>query len=252
MGTTGESLRSVYVGASRAIRSAAASTGVLARLDTSYRTRPRSLRGHLRTLFAIHDVDDLIALDVPWWTYGAVDAVEAHLARLGGAARTFEYGSGASTVWLARRCAQVVSVEHHAGFAGVMRRVLAEGGLTDVVDLLEVAPVASAAPVIGSRRRGEQGRDYADYVTSIDRFEGTFDLICVDGRARGECLLHAASRLAPGGILLLDDSQRPRYADAVRRSGLAIRRFRGWVPSLPYPRETALLRARTVPGTSPS
>lgn len=238
----GEVARSAYVQTSRAVRRAAARTGVLDRLDQAYRRQPASVPGHLRTLFAIHDVEDLVSLDQPWWTYGAIAEVEQHLAGLGGRARVFEYGSGASSVWLGRRAGEVHSVEHHAGFAGVMRRVLAEAGLTDVVELIEVPPAGSEHPVVPSGRRGEAGRDYAAYVASIDDVPGEFDLVVVDGRARVACMQAASRRLAPGGIILFDDTQRPRYRAGMEASGLDVRRIRGWVPSLPYPRETAVLR----------
>jgi SAM-dependent methyltransferase len=230
------------VSTSRAVRKAAERTGVLERLDRAYRREPASVAGHLRTLFAIHDVEDLVSLDQPWWTYGAIDQVGEHLAALDGKARVFEYGSGASSVWLGRRAAEVHSVEHHAGFADVMRRVLAEARLTDVVELIEVPPTPAAHPVVPSERKGEDGRDYADYVASIDRVEGDFDLVVVDGRARVACMQAAAKRLAPGGIILFDDTQRPRYRSGMAASGLDVQRIRGWVPSLPYPRETAVLR----------
>jgi SAM-dependent methyltransferase len=239
---TGEIARSAYVSASRAVRGAAQRTGLYERLDRRHRDAPRSVGGHLRTLFAIHDVEDLVALDQPWWTYGAIDAVEQHLAALDGRARVFEYGSGASSVWLGRRAAEVHSVEHHPGFADVMRRVLAEAGLEGVVTLHEVAPTPSDDPVVPSGRRGEEGRDYADYVASIDAVDGEFDLVVVDGRARVACMQAAARRLAPGGIVLFDDTQRPRYRAGMAGSGLRVERIPGWVPSLPYPRETAVLR----------
>jgi hypothetical protein len=238
----GEITRQAYVVTSRTLRGAAVRTGLHDRLDAQHRRAPRSVRGHLRTLFAIHDVEDLVALDQPWWTYGAIDAVEQHLAALGGRARVFEYGSGASSVWLARRAAQVHSVEHHAGFAAVMRRVLADTGLDRTVTLVEVAPGRSAAPEVPSGRRGEEHRDYAEYVASIDRVPGEFDLVVVDGRARVACLEAAARRLAPGGMVLFDDTQRPRYRAGIDASGLHVRRIPGWVPSLPYPRESAVLR----------
>jgi hypothetical protein len=238
----GEVARSAYVSTSRAVRSAAERTGVLARLDRAYQDRPASVPGHLRTLFAIHDVRDLVTLDQPWWTYGAISAVEEHLAALGGKARVFEYGSGASSVWLGRRAGEVHSVEHHAGFAGVMREVLQDAGLTEVVDLIEVPPTESGTPVVPSGRRGEEGRDYADYVASIDTVPGEFDLVVVDGRARVACFEAAARRLAPGGIVLFDDTQRPRYRAGLAAGGLQVQRIWGWVPSLPYPRETSVAR----------
>jgi hypothetical protein len=242
----GEAARAVYVRTSRGVRDLAERTGVLARLDDAYRRDPVSVRGHLRTLAAIHDVTDLVSLDVPWGTYGAIDAVAAHLERLGGRARVFEYGSGASSVWLGRRAGSVHTVEHDEGFAGVMVTVLADAGLDDVVSLHVVPPRPSEHPVVPSARRGEDGRDYADYVASIDDVDGEFDLVVVDGRARGACLTRAVRRLAPGGVVLFDDSQRPRYRAAIEGSGLRVERHRGWVPSLPYPRETAVLRLASV------
>ncbi|WP_187365178.1 class I SAM-dependent methyltransferase [Cellulosimicrobium cellulans] len=238
----GQIARSAYVATSRAARDVAHRTGVYERLDRRHREDPRSVAGHLRTLFAIHDVEDLVALDQPWWTYGAIEAVEEHLGSLGGAGRVFEYGSGASSVWLGRRAAEVHSVEHHAGFADVMRRVLGEAGLTGTVTLHEVGPDDDPDPRVPSGRRGEQGRDYARYVAAIDAVPGDFDLVVVDGRARVACLQAAARRLAPGGIVLFDDTQRPRYAAGLAGSGMQVQRYRGWVPSLPYPRETSVLR----------
>ena len=89
MEKVGAILRVAYVSAARATRSVAARSGLLDRLDCSYRNNPSSVAGHLRTLFAIHDVDDLVSLDIPWWTYGAIEAVERRLSDLHGTARVF-------------------------------------------------------------------------------------------------------------------------------------------------------------------
>ena len=69
-----------------------------------------------RSLFAIHDIDQLARLGVPWWTFDSADRIAAFL-RLRPDARIFEWGSGASTLWLAERAGSVHSVEHHAGWA---------------------------------------------------------------------------------------------------------------------------------------
>ena len=241
MEKTGAILRGFYVSTARAARLVAQRSGLLGRLDRSYRTHPAGVAGHLRTLFAIHDVDDLISLDIPWWTYGAIDAVERRLKELDGAARVFEYGSGASTVWLGNRSKEVHSVEHHAGFANVMRRVLAQAGLTDKVELLEVAAETLTDPATRSGRKGENHVDYTAYSQAIKQVGGLFDVIVVDGRARVACCLASLPYLAPGGLIVFDDAQRPRYREGIERSGLKVRRIWGWVPSLPYPRQTALL-----------
>ncbi|HEY5516542.1 MAG TPA: class I SAM-dependent methyltransferase [Pengzhenrongella sp.] len=199
------------------------------------------MRGHLRTLFAIHDVDDMIRLDTPWWTYGSIRVVEEHLGRLDGGARVFEYGSGASSLWLAARSGEVHTVEHDAGFAEVMRDALTRSGLADKVTLHEVPAEDSGTPVTRSGRRGEDSVDYTAYARSIELPGGDFDLVVVDGRARVACLHAALGQLAPGGLVVFDDAQRPRYRAGIRSAGLPVRAIWGMVPSLPYPRQTAVL-----------
>jgi hypothetical protein len=93
----------------RGARQLALASGALDMLD---RRRDRRLPLFLRSLFAVHDIEDLGRLDLPWWTFGAIERVDAFLRSRGGRARAFEYGAGASTLWLARRCARVVTVEH--------------------------------------------------------------------------------------------------------------------------------------------
>ena len=59
---------------------------------------------------------------------------------------------------------------------------------------------------------------FADYVSRIDQFdEGTFDAVLVDGRARSACLLRAWPKIRKGGVLVLDNSERPRYLVAINR-----------------------------------
>jgi hypothetical protein len=242
MGATGAFLRKNYVKGARVARTVSAKTGLLDRLDHRYQQNPRGVLAHWRTLYAIHDVDDLVNLDIPWWTYGAIDAVQEHLKLLGGGARVFEFGSGASTVWLGRRAADVYSVEHDESFAEIMRRVLVDADIIDTVHLIEAPPTISSEPQVRSGRPGEDELDFSGYVDALAQLGGKFDVICVDGRARVACALAAVKYLTPQGILVWDDSQRPRYAVGMRQTGLKVHRFRGFAPSLPYPRETAILK----------
>lgn len=198
------------------------------------------LARHTRTLFAIHDVDDLAALDVPWWVYGAAERVERFLRERGGRARVFEYGSGASTLWLASRAGEVHSVEHHPAFADLMADRVS--GLPRVsLRQVPAQPATDGRPATPSRRHGHRGLDFTEYVRAIDTVPGEFDLIVVDGRAREQCLAHSAGRLAADGLLVFDNSNRRRYDAALRHCGLHVERIRGAAPCLPYPTETALL-----------
>jgi hypothetical protein len=55
--------------------------------------------------------------------------------------------------------------------------------------------------------------EYAEYFSFVRTFpESHFDFIMIDGRARIECTLNALPKLKPGGIFVLDNSDRKRYA----------------------------------------
>lgn len=203
-------------------------------------------RHYLRSLLAVYDAEALVELAVPWWSYRSIDVVDAWLAGRGGDARCFEFGAGASTVWLADRCAEVVSVEHDEAFAETVKTFVAG---RDNVDLRAVPGTPSASPSVRSGRSGFEGLDFTDYVSEIER-AGEFDLVVVDGRARADALARAVACLRPRGIIVFDNADRARYQQALAATGLPIRRLRGLTPSLPYPSTTAILgggRARPAP-----
>ena len=116
----------------------------------------------------------------------------------------FEYGAGSSTVWWAARAARVVAVEHHAEwYAQVHDRV------PDHVRLI-YAPLD----------------DTDTYETSISRAGGPFDLVVIDGRRRSECSRHVRAELSERGVVVWDNSDRPRYAAAISEfEGLGFRRL---------------------------
>ncbi|MBI1351734.1 MAG: class I SAM-dependent methyltransferase [Actinomycetales bacterium] len=192
-----------------------------------------------RSLLAVYDFEDLVRLDVPWWTFDAADRVEAFL-RGRRDARVFEWGSGASTMWLASRAGSVTAVEHDAEWAHMVGdRVPANARVV----LVPPAPVAGNAAPILSEKAGFEGLDFTDYVEQIDKEDDPFDLIVVDGRARGACLRRALDHLAPGGMIVFDNVDRERYRRAIAAEGAGIRVdwTRGLTPCLPYPTRTALI-----------
>ena len=109
------------------------------------------------------------------------------------------------------------------------------------VELHLVEAVRSANPIITSAKEGQAGLDFADYVATIDKVGGTFALIVIDGRAREACLTAALPRLEPGGIIVLDNSRRRRYRQAITAAGVTEHRLRGLTPALPYPDQTSIL-----------
>lgn len=230
--------RGAYVATVRAGRRLADQTGVLDRLARSEHSTMR----HLRTLFAIHDVVDLAALDLPWWSYPAIRRVDAFLAGRP-RARVFEFGAGASTAWIARRAAEVHSVEHDESFAEHVRSVLDDpANQLDNVALRTIPPgTATGATAIRSGRRGYQDADFTRYVSTIDRIGGEFDLIVVDGRARVDSFRRALHYLADDGLVVFDNIRRTRYRPAIQQSGIRCELLRGATPALPYPTTTGLI-----------
>ena len=231
----------LYVRTLRFLRSLLKWTGLL---DWLERRRHKSIWAHwLCSLFAVHDIDALIRLDVPWWTYGAIAEVQAFLTDRP-QARVFEYGSGASTIWLAHRSETVVSVEHDPQWHALVQDRLRKSGLDAVVSHRLVPAKNEADPHFGSDKPGYEGFGFRDYALSILSEPGLFDLIVIDGRSRASCLKTAVQKLKPDGLIVFDNSRRARYRSAIAASGLGAHRCHGLAPSLPYVDETTLLTQR--------
>lgn len=229
-------MKSLYIRVVRLLGAPLRISGLLGALEG--RTPRSRLTTWVVSLFAIHDVDGLGRLDVPWWTFDSADQVAAHLRGRPGAT-VFEWGSGASTLWLAARAGSVHSVEHHPGWAAHLSPRLPEN-----VTLRVVEPVETSTPDVPSAKPGHAGLDFADYVAAIDEVTGTFDVVVIDGRAREACLARAVERLSPEGIIVFDNADRRRYGEAIGTVGerLTVTMTRGLTPALPYPTRTALLR----------
>lgn len=232
------SLKRTYVNFVHALRPAADRLSMLSALER-HSDRSRWARWS-RSLFAIHDSQAMIALDLPWWNLDAIDRVDEFLATRNHAA-VFEYGSGASTTWLARRSGTVFSVEHDAPWGEQVLRQTSE--LNNVT--IEICPPETVSPQdsepVKSGKAGAAG-DFRAYVDAIARQDRRFDLIVIDGRCRAQALTRAVPFLEPDGMIIFDNSLRRRYQEAIHASGLVVEKHFGLCACLPYPDATWLLR----------
>lgn len=201
-------------------------------------TREKRLRHWACSLSRVHDPLAIAELDVPWWTYDAIDLVDAWLAERCHPIRVFEYGSGASTLWLGRRADQVYTVDHDRAFG---EQIAAAFHQDETIEFRIVEPSPSEDPKVPSAKEGYANLDFADYVATIDQIGGQFSLIAIDGRAREACLAAAIPHLEPDGIVVFDNSRRRRYREAIAATPLTERRLRGLTPTLPYPDQTSVL-----------
>lgn len=192
-------------------------------LQSAKAAPPFGIKRWIASLFAIYNTENMVELDLPWWNVEASREVELFLASRPNA-KVFETGAGASTVWLAKRAGSVISVEHDKAWH---QRFLA---MIDGVKGIDLR----------FRELGDGGA--ADkYVGSIDENADLYDLIVVDGRHRVACLHRALAHLAPGGMILFDDSGRKRYRDGIEGCGLQERHHYGRSFCVPYPDHTSLL-----------
>ncbi len=127
----------------------------------------------------------------PWVTAGAMTFLEEFVVRVPDA-DVLEFGSGGSTIWFSTRVGSLLSFEHDPGWAQAIRTALIDVPNVDL-RLLE--------------------RPYFNHI--FDFKDDSFDLVLVDGRDRVECARLAKRVLRPGGIMMVDDTNRinDRYSE---------------------------------------
>lgn len=145
---------------------------------------------------------------IPWYTYSAIeyfrqlDATDLVV---------FEYGCGNSSLFWARKGAQVWSVEHDPEWHARMNEQ-------------------------SSQLRGLMLREGASaYSQSVAEPGCLFDIIIIDGVWRNECAAEAVSKISPGGLFILDNSDwYTDVADFLRTHGYFQVDFSGFGPINPY------------------
>jgi hypothetical protein len=109
-----------------------------------------------------------------------------------------EFGSGKSTIWLARRVATLTSVEHNREWYEKVAVLLNEQELDNVTLLL-----IEADPQEGSRSR------WNAYIDVIKEFpDDSLDFVLVDGQHRDACANAALPKIKSCGLLILDNANR--------------------------------------------
>ena len=143
-------------------------------------------------------VVDAQGAPLPWAALPFTDFIAA---RLRPEWNVFEYGAGASTLFYASRVRMVTAVEHDEAFAAHLR------------------PRLPANARLLVHALGTEG-----YAQAVRECVSAPELVSVDGRDRVRCVEAARSRLAPGGVIVLDDAERAEYAPAL--AGLVAAGFR--------------------------
>ncbi len=146
----------------------------------------------------------------PWFAPGTSGYLSS-LTRPGW--RVVECGAGSSTLWFARRAGSVLSLEHDVTWSRAVTARLEQEGLGNV-DVRHV-PLDEFVRVL---------RELPDATVDLAVVDSSEDAAC----DRVACVEAVARKVRPGGYLVLDDSDRPRYL-AVERvlEHWPVRRFVG-------------------------
>lgn len=128
--------------------------------------------------------------DAPWLTASAISILSTWLksSDIG-----FEWGSGRSTVWFAKRVARVISVEHDLEWA------------RSVPDMLKRTQVEGRVAYRTVSESADENGNFA-YVDVIKEAPDlSLDFCLVDGMLRDRCALACLDKLKSGGLLIIDN-----------------------------------------------
>ena len=135
----------------------------------------------------------------PWLRPAAAEYIESKLQE---GDNVFEWGCGASTIWLARLGCYVTSVELDHDWVESTRAWLEKEGLSENVRIIDFSP-----------KNPVNLCDSADFI--LKGLDNAYDLILIDGRARNRCMGNSRSKVKIGGMLVLDNTERAEYASGV-------------------------------------
>ncbi|CAN5171920.1 hypothetical protein BH23BAC1_BH23BAC1_38780 [soil metagenome] len=130
-----------------------------------------------------------------------------------------EYGSGKSTVFFASRLKKLVSIEHNKEWYDLVKNLLENKKISNVEYIfvpknlkLKDATLQFHDSHDIKDRHFRIRSDYENYFETVNNYpDNYFDFILIDGRARVECTFNSLTKLKPGGMLVLDNSERKRY-----------------------------------------
>jgi predicted O-methyltransferase YrrM len=129
--------------------------------------------------------------DAPWLTPEAIRLLDSMLRPSDTGA---EFGSGRSTLWLARRCAHLISAEHDEAWHVRVSGALADKGITHVDYQCHPRDEPDAT---GDRSA------YAQVARLLG--DESIDFALVDGLYRDYVTLFLLPKIRPGGMLVIDN-----------------------------------------------
>ena len=149
----------------------------------------------------------------PWLSPSSVRFLKNYLTKeMSG----LEFGSGISTLFIAPKVNQLISVEHNEQWYQMISDRFKNEGISNV-DYRFIAQndsiQFSAKSFEMTEKLGfEVRKDYVNYFMTVESIpDNSLDFLLVDGRARPECLYYAFPKMKKNGLVILDNSEREHY-----------------------------------------
>lgn len=161
---------------------------------------------------------DIDGNPIPWVTYSFIDFIKGRIQKQHS---VFEFGSGNSTLFYAKYAGSVASVEH---------------------DKVWLDKISSSAPANSEMIFSSLVYD-GEYCRMPLKLAKKFNIIIVDGRDRVNCCKNCLGALTEDGVVVLDDSEREQYSDAVNfllSQGFRHLLFSGISPGFFYRKSTSV------------
>lgn len=170
----------------------------------------------IRWFKSLSSKKNTLDLEQPWIVLFAMPFLKKKLNK---SSVIFEFGSGGSTIFFAKRVSKVISVEHDTLWFKKLSSVIDKKFTNIELNLFPPTLVSdskntdpSSSDSYVSSAEIFNGYSFLNYASYIDKYpDEYFDIIMIDGRARPSCWKHAVPKIKPGGYIILDDAYREYY-----------------------------------------
>lgn len=156
--------------------------------------------------------------EIPWYTYPSIE----YLKQIDFSKKKFfEYGSGYSSLFWAKRVKTLISVENDKEwYKKIVKKILKNQKIVFL-------------------------KNANDYINSIKKNNNKYDVIIIDGSSRYKCAKKALPLLKRNGFIILDNSDWfQKTAKYLRKNGLIQIDFMGFGPINGYTWITSLFLTR--------
>ena len=157
----------------------------------------------------------------PWICFEAINYITFFLLKKKNPI-CFEWGSGTSTLYLSKYAHQIYSIENDVDYYSAVKKSIEENNITNV-DLINIKEelnnnndIEKMKDKYISWKNDYNGKNFYNYVKSIEAQNQKFDLIFIDGECRNACFDISFDYLKKDGMIVFDNTSRSIYEEKLK------------------------------------